>query len=91
MEDIAYAEKTVQLIPGTTLVRYTDGITEAFNPSDEAFGEDRLAAQLTRSAGQETEPLLAELVAAVQRFADGAPQSDDITCLAMRYVRAHTI
>ncbi|OYO27921.1 SpoIIE family protein phosphatase [Janthinobacterium sp. PC23-8] len=88
MEDIVYAEKTVFLAPDTTLLLYTDGITEAFNPFDQAFGEQRLAEQLVQSATLKTEPLLTELVACVQTFAAGAPQSDDITCLAMRYVSA---
>ncbi|KAA2285088.1 SpoIIE family protein phosphatase [Arenimonas fontis] len=74
-----------RLLPGDTLLAYTDGITEAFDPEDRAFGSDRLLAALDpdRNARDQCEAL----VAAVRGFAGGAPQSDDITVLAVRFKR----
>ncbi|HWU70619.1 MAG TPA: SpoIIE family protein phosphatase, partial [Pseudoxanthomonas sp.] len=74
------------LRPGDSLLAWTDGITEAFDAGDRAFGEDRLSAAVRADyiARENCE----RLVAAVHAFADGAPQSDDITVLAVRVDRA---
>lgn len=74
-----------RLLPGDTLLAYTDGITEAFDREQNAFGTDRLLAALDpgRNARQQCEAL----VAAVREFAGTAPQSDDITVLAVRFKR----
>src|SRR5690606_5564500 len=45
-EDIAYTQQTLYLTPGDLLYLYTDGITEAFNPDGQVFGEERLASLL---------------------------------------------
>ncbi len=75
-----------RLRPGDSLLAWTDGITEAFDAGDRAFGEGRLSATVRAeySARENCERLLA----AVHAFADGAPQSDDITVLAVRVDRA---
>lgn len=71
-----------RLPPGATLVAYTDGVTEAFDPQQQAFGMERLLAGLRAelSAQQQCE----QLIARVHAFAHPAAQSDDITVLAMR-------
>ena len=68
---------------GDTLLVYTDGVTEAFDAADQAFGTERMLAALdpARDPAAQCEAL----VAAVHAFAAGAPQSDDITVLAVRY------
>lgn len=75
-----------RLRPGQTLLAYTDGVTEAFDPHGEAFGEARLRAALdpARDAGAQCAHVLAQ----VRAFADPAPQSDDVTVLAIRLRRA---
>lgn len=70
-----------RLQPGDSLVAWTDGITEAFNADDLAFGEERLLAA-TRPSYSARENCT-QLVAAVRAFAAGAAQSDDITVLAI--------
>jgi sigma-B regulation protein RsbU (phosphoserine phosphatase) len=74
-----------RLEPGDGLLLYTDGVTEAFDLADQAFGEQRLLAVLAapRSPAGHCEALLA----AVQAHAGEAPQSDDITVLALHYRR----
>ena len=39
----------LQLRAGDRLVLYTDGVTEAFNPADEAYGDERLIAEIQRA------------------------------------------
>jgi phosphoserine phosphatase RsbU/P len=85
IEGTPFAEGRAHLEAGTTLLLYTDGVTEAFNPADEEYGELRLAQHLMGANGAEVEVLLKRLFDSVHQFADGAPQSDDITCLAIHY------
>ncbi|GGA83432.1 IcfG protein [Arenimonas soli] len=72
-----------RLEPGDTLLLYTDGVTEAFDAADQAFGEDRMLAALDPAL--EPAALCTTLAHAVHEFAGNAPQSDDITLLALRY------
>ncbi|CAK0747376.1 hypothetical protein CCP1ISM_2740003 [Azospirillaceae bacterium] len=74
------------LVPGSTLLIYTDGVTEAFDPADNAFTEARLRAVLTGTQQMAVGPFVEHVVNAVESFAVGAPQADDLTCLALRYV-----
>jgi serine phosphatase RsbU (regulator of sigma subunit) len=77
--------ETVALAPGDTFVLFSDGVSEAINPEDEFFGEERLLAHLNvQSAGSAAE-IVQNTLDAVRDFAAGAPQSDDITILAARY------
>jgi phosphoserine phosphatase RsbU/P len=80
-----YTDARVQLAPGDVLVIYSDGVTEALNPAGEEFGEDRLVALLEAHPGASAADLLARLVEAVQEFAAGAPQHDDVTALVVKY------
>ncbi|WP_374555913.1 SpoIIE family protein phosphatase [Thermomonas sp.] len=71
----------VSLAPGDTLLAFTDGVTEAFDASDEAFGEARLVEVLR--AVPAGEGACDALVEAVHRFVRQAPQSDDITVFSI--------
>jgi phosphoserine phosphatase RsbU/P len=84
-EDMPYRTAEVRLQPGDALFLYSDGITEAFNPSDEEFGEERLETALDAARGQGAAALVRDILAATQAFAAGAEQSDDITLLALIY------
>jgi sigma-B regulation protein RsbU (phosphoserine phosphatase) len=75
-----------QLAPGDTLLMYTDGVSEAFDVENQAFGEARLQAAL--APGRDARAQCEALVDAVHTFAGAAPQSDDITVLALHYLHA---
>ena len=88
LEGVEYETATLLLEPGDTLLLYTDGVSEAMNPANELFGEERLLARLKSSAERGMDSALTicqDLDEAVFAFADGAEQSDDITLLALRY------
>lgn len=70
-----------RLQPGDALLAYTDGITEALDIRQRAFGETRLLDALR--PGADPRQLCAGLVAAVRGFVGDAEQSDDITVLAV--------
>lgn len=71
------------LAPGDCLVAYTDGVTEAFNLAEEAYGSERLERLLARHGNTGAAAACALVLADVRRFVDGAPPSDDTTILAI--------
>jgi sigma-B regulation protein RsbU (phosphoserine phosphatase) len=71
-----------RLLPGDTLLSYTDGVTERRRGREE-FGSDRLLAAASRAAGRPPRQLIASVRAAVEAFADGQSH-DDIALLAIR-------
>jgi phosphoserine phosphatase RsbU/P len=79
-----FSSETLPFQPEETLVLFSDGVTEAFDPSQELLGEERLIEQLTREPGANAAATVASVLGAVQRHAAGAPQSDDLTILAVR-------
>lgn len=85
-EEQQYVRHELSLGTGDCLFLYTDGITEAENEAQQIFGEERLDDTLSKLAGANTKDMIASAVDAVRAFAGGAPQSDDITCLAIRWV-----
>ena len=85
MEDFEFESKKITLAPGEQIFLYTDGVTEAFNVDYVEFGEERLVNFLSEHQLQSTEDIVNESINAVAVFSDGAPQSDDITLLAIRY------
>ena len=85
LPDFDYQSKDMALYPGDSLVLYTDGVTEAVDHQREQFSEERLAACLGRLAGSAPEALIRDVLHRVETFADGTPQPDDITLLALQY------
>jgi phosphoserine phosphatase RsbU/P len=81
------SERVIQLARGDSLVLYTDGVTEAFSPNYEAFGEERLYEILRNSRHSSAFEILDAIENAVNAFMDTEPASDDITMMA---VRRHT-
>ncbi len=67
-----------------TLILYTDGVTEAFNPHDELYGEERLLADVAAFACQPAPAVTAGLLQKVRAFASTTPQSDDIAILTLK-------
>jgi sigma-B regulation protein RsbU (phosphoserine phosphatase) len=84
LPEIEFGGDAVELQPGETLILYTDGVTEAFAESGEMFGEEGLERCFQGAPGANAEESIARLFSAVQSHARGAPQSDDITVIALR-------
>jgi len=77
--------ETRPLTPGDTFILFSDGVSEAMNPEEDFYGEDRLLATLgTRSAAGAAE-IVTNVMTDLRAFTAGAKQSDDITVLACRY------
>lgn len=84
-EDITFRPGKLQMKPGEKLFLYTDGITEAFNSEEEAYGEEKLENFLQQRINLPIENIIKELQIEVNSFVNGAPQSDDITLLSLVY------
>jgi serine phosphatase RsbU (regulator of sigma subunit) len=72
--------KEEQLVPGDTLLLYTDGVTESFDTAGEEFGEERLIQTLRRRISLPTRTLLQSLVDEVRAFSPHE-QHDDLTLI----------
>lgn len=84
-EDSVYDKEVVILGGGDSLILYTDGVTEAMNPADKFFSDERLLKYVRVVGGETAEKIAGKIVTEVHAFAAGAPQSDDITMLALKY------
>jgi serine phosphatase RsbU (regulator of sigma subunit) len=74
-----FATHTVRLQNGDRLILYTDGITEAFNASEEPYGEQRLISEVAGHGDGTAGALVEKICRSVDTFSGSAPQSDDIT------------
>ena len=77
-----------ELGPGDILALITDGIFEYENPLLERFGQERVAALVAEHKDEPMAALLERVVREVERFADLAPQKDDMTILLVRRLPA---
>jgi phosphoserine phosphatase RsbU/P len=84
LPEFGFEEESVPLEEDSTLVIYSDGVTEAMNAEEEQFGDDRIAAVLDEHKHAPASEIIDHLVAAVKKHAAGHPQSDDITVVVMR-------
>lgn len=81
--NVAYRVGTVKLAPGEALYAYTDGVTEARDPSGRFFTEARMLALLGPPAASAA-GLLAAIRAGLDAHVAGGEPHDDVTMLAVR-------
>ncbi len=84
-DDYDYEDSELDFGTGDVLVLYTDGITEACDRDNVEFGDARLDAVLAETGPAEAREMVPKVVEKVEAFVAGAPQFDDMTCLALRY------
>ena len=66
------------------LIVFTDGVTEAMNPADEEFGEDRLKDLLRTVGPLPIEEMSAHIAHELKEWIQDAAQYDDITFVLMK-------
>lgn len=84
IDGIDFHEGHVLLERGDALVMFTDGVTEAMNPTFEEFGEERLVDTLEEITLHNCQQIVDAIKADVSAFAAEAEQSDDITVMAIK-------
>jgi sigma-B regulation protein RsbU (phosphoserine phosphatase) len=78
-DSASYPPRTFRLDKGDILVVYSDGLTDAQDPQDEMFGEERLLTLIRQEAPTGSRALEQMLLKAIEEFTQGVPQTDDIT------------
>jgi len=87
-EQAAFEEETLTLEKGDLIIAFSDGVTEAMNPDNEEFTDDRLLACANAHRGEPPQQIMNALLGDVQTFCAGATQSDDVTVVMVRYIGA---
>jgi len=82
-EEMLVDEASLDLAPGSLLLLYTDGVTEAVDAQGEFFGDERLLAALQSSNGTGPDQTCEAVWDALQAYQAGASQEDDVTLLAV--------
>jgi len=86
MEQPLIEERTMSFAEGDTLLLYTDGLTEAFSPSGDLFGEGRLLEAMASLSAGTAEEVIQSIEECLNDFVDPLPLADDMTMLAIRRV-----
>lgn len=84
-EHATYDQATLKLEPGDMVVVFSDGISEAENLAGEDYGEGRMEACLDAARGTSPAEMRDRLTASVREFVAGAPQTDDMTVVIVKY------
>jgi phosphoserine phosphatase RsbU/P len=88
VEEFSYKSGTVTLQEGDSIFLYTDGVTEAMNPEDELYTEERMIEELHRLKDKPIKELVDGIMESIREFAKGVDQSDDITMMRLKFYGA---
>ncbi|MBW1942374.1 MAG: SpoIIE family protein phosphatase [Deltaproteobacteria bacterium] len=85
---LTYKAATARLAPDDLIFLFTDGVNEAMDPSKNQFSDERLVDLLSSRVFESVEEMVQTTVDEVKQFAGEAEQSDDITLLAIQFLKA---
>ncbi len=85
LDEAVFSTNKLVLSPGVMLVLYTDGVTEAFNATDEAFSEERLCRAMSSVSNRSAKDVADMLLQEIDSFCNGVPQTDDITIMTLAF------
>lgn len=80
-----YPLQELRLEEGEALFLYTDGVTEATDRRERLYSIERLHEALEQSGKASALRLIAGVTDSIEQFVEGAPQSDDLTMMCVRY------
>jgi sigma-B regulation protein RsbU (phosphoserine phosphatase) len=84
--EVVFEEKSMQLQKGDILLLYTDGITEASNPSGEFFGTEKLCSILGKMKNEQPEVIVDTILKNVNEFTGSQSAMDDISMIVMKVI-----
>jgi len=90
MDGVTFDRQEMDVEPQTTIFLYTDGLNEAENIQHDQFDIERvmdLATSLVKVGQDQPTTMIQKMTEAVHAFVGEAEQSDDLTMLAIKYVR----
>ncbi len=82
-DTIALDERVVSLKPGSTLLLFTDGMTDCRNPEGVAFGLERIKTTLSGLVGLSAQDICDKLLDTLLSYQNGSKQDDDVTLVAI--------
>lgn len=83
-EGFDYEGESCQMDFGSTILMYTDGVTEAEDINKSLYGESRLQQLLQDQNQLPPRAIIENILDDIAQFTDGADQSDDITLLCCK-------
>jgi hypothetical protein len=83
-DDASYESGTVTLQAGDWLLIFTDGLVEAFDQSEEEYGELRMLSVVNNGTAVTPPELLHRMMSDLDVFVGATPQHDDVTCLLVK-------
>ena len=90
MPEWEYSLQEAEIYTGTTILLFTDGLTEAMDADFAQFRMERVIDEATRALAQrqqEPRQLISLMTDAVHQFVGDAEQSDDLTMMAIQYIK----
>jgi sigma-B regulation protein RsbU (phosphoserine phosphatase) len=84
VENENYQDDKIDFEPGDILLIYSDGITEAMNPGQEEFEEQRLRDIVLQHRNESAESIIAHIKDAVNAFVESSVQNDDMTLVVIK-------
>jgi len=84
LEGVRMEERSITLEPCDCLTFYTDGITDAFSPQGDLYGEERLRLTIQSSNADSAQAMLNAIESSVTAFAADEPPFDDMTLMVLR-------
>jgi sigma-B regulation protein RsbU (phosphoserine phosphatase) len=87
LEGSKYKQCELQMHPGDRLYLYTDGVNEAMNPEGRELGNEAFLAAANKFRALPPEEFDNAIRKVIADFANGAEQSDDITSMAISFIR----
>jgi phosphoserine phosphatase RsbU/P len=85
LDDFSFSSKKLKLKKGDRLLLYTDGVIEAFDQQEAAYGEEKFDNFLRDNLDRPVETIIKKSFTDVNEFVGSAPQSDDITLLGITF------
>ena len=79
-----YQAGSVDLVSGSLLAIFTDGVTEAINKEDEEFGDQRLLSALKEARARTPEGVYQSVIEKIRTWQGDLPQHDDITLIVAK-------
>ncbi len=79
-------EVPVELDTGEIIALYTDGVTEAMNPVQEEFTENRLIESIQSASSTTVEQIRGKIIKDITQFMNGQKQHDDITMVIIKKI-----
>jgi len=83
-DPVTLDEYSIKLPPGSTLLLFTDGMTDCRDTQGEAFGLERIKSTLSRLTNANAQQVCDHLLGTLINYQDGSKQDDDLTLVAIR-------